>query len=323
MTGSAAEIISFLKDKKKLLITSHEKPDGDALGSSLALARTLKAHGSEVGLVDFTPLAPRYNFMLEQDEIGACPDYLALGAEALVVMDCGDITRIGDCATKLIDKMPVVNIDHHSSNTCFGSVNWVEPEASSAGEMVYRLCREWGLTLPVSAAEPLWVAISTDTGDFTFSNTTSRVMRIAADLLDLGANPSHVRRNLQENMRLEELKLLDLCLQKLEVCPGGKVSYISLTRNDFQKFDCGPQDLHEPIDLARSIKGVCIALLLYEVPDEKRVKLSVRTYPPYDAAALCANFGGGGHPRAAGCSFRAQNIDDVLPDILAKIDEIL
>ncbi len=319
MTGSSGEVISYLRDKRKFIITSHEKPDGDALGSSLALKRILIANGYEAVLVDFSPLAPRYHFMIEEGEINDCPTYDTLGADAFIVVDCGDNTRVGRTAAKLLDKFPVVNIDHHGSNSGFGEVDWINPDASSAGEMVYELCREWGLDIPPSAAEPLWVAISTDTGDFSFSNTNSRVMRIAADLLDLGAQPSHVRRNIQENMRYEELMMTKLCLDRLVVCDDMPVAYITLTEADFKQYNCGPQDLHEPIDLARSIKGVCVAVLAYENPGENRVKVSLRSYPPYDSSDLCTQFGGGGHPRAAGCSFYDTTVSAALPQVLEKI----
>ncbi len=320
MTGCARDIITFLSDKKQVLITSHEKPDGDALGSSLALSRLLNAHGIRSVLVGYEPLAGRYRFMLQPSEIHLADQDIPEDTDALISLDSGDLSRNGKLAPQLAKRLPVANIDHHQTNSFFGAVNWVDPDASSAGEMIYRLAREWGLTVPASAAEPLWVAISTDTGDFNYSNTTAAVLRIAADLLDLGAQPHLIRRELHEHMQLRELALMGRCLERLSVHPNEKISYIWLTRKDFEEFHCSPQDLHDPINLARSVGGVQIAVMIYEVPDEDRVKVSLRTYAPHNAAEFCQNYGGGGHARAAGFSLEHQSADEVLAEVLAGLE---
>lgn len=323
MTGSASEIIALLRDKKHIIITSHEKPDGDALGSSLALARLLRTCGKQVTLVGYEPLAARYRFLLEAGDLQPMGADTPDDADLLISVDSGDIRRNGKTAPILAQRLPVANIDHHQTNSFFGLANWVDPDASSAGEMIYRLAAEWGVALPASAAAPLWVAISTDTGDFNYSNTTSAVLRIAAELLDLGVQPHMIRRELHEQMQQRELALMGRCLERLRVHPSGKISYIWLTRKDFEEFCCSPQDLHDPINLARSVAGVQIAVMIYEVPDEDRVKVSLRTYAPHNAAEFCQNYGGGGHARAAGFSLEHQSAEEVLCEVLAGLEVFL
>lgn len=321
MQGSIREAVTFLNEQQRVVITAHEKPDGDALGASIALGRILRSQGKQVVLAGLSPLASRYHFLVREGEIDDWDAPEIADADALIALDCGDLERIGNSSliAKLAARVPVLNIDHHITNNHFGTVNWVDPEASSAGEMIYLLTREWGINLPPEAAEPLWVAITTDTGDFSFSNTTARVMRIGADLLDLGVRPNLVRKELHERQALRELSLMGRCLEKLRVHPSGKIAYICLNRDDFAAFECGPQDLHDPINLARAVDGVEIAVMVYEVADENRVKVSLRTYPPHDAATFCQSFGGGGHARAAGFSLNSTNPETVLDKVLREL----
>lgn len=323
MTGSEREVIEYLSTKRHILISSHEKPDGDALGASLALARILAASGRRASLVGYEPLAGRYRFLLNPDEMLPVGELAPADAEVLISLDSGDLLRNGKEVGPLIGVLPVVNIDHHQTNSLFGLVNWVDPNASSAGEMVYRLAQSWGLPIPPEAAAPLWVAISTDTGDFTYSNTTGAVLRIAADLIDLGVQPHLIRRELHEQMEPRELALMGRCLERLAVHHSGKISYICLTREDFTEFHCSPQDLHDPINLARSVAGVMIAVVVYELPEENRVKVSLRTYAPYNAAEFCQNYGGGGHARAAGFSVDGTPASEVLEEVLAGLEVFL
>lgn len=322
MIGSVGEVIDFLAQRKNAVIVSHERPDGDALGASLALGRILRANGWTVVVLGFEPLAPRYLFMLEPGEITPRPGIETYNADVLIALDCGDLSRAGGINPEMCARLPVVNIDHHQTNDSFGIINWVDPDASSAGEMIYRLARTWGLNIPASAALPLWVAISTDTGYFSFSNTTAEVMRIGAELLDMGVRPELVRRELDERMAPREIKLMQRCLERLTVHSSGKIAYICLTRADFEEFGASPQDLHDPVNIARAIDGVSIAFVAYEMPEEDKVKVSMRTYSPYDAAEFCGDFGGGGHARAAGFSVEGGSARQVAEDVLSALEHM-
>jgi len=184
MRHEPADIVSLLRGKKHAVITAHERPDGDALGAALGLRRILEAAGLRARVVGLGPIPPRYQFLLQEGESETAAPGWTQGADVFFALDCGAFDRLADFAHEAVGRLPVVNIDHHDSNTLFGDANWVEPHASSAGELVYRLARTAGWTVSTAAAEALWVAIITDTGQFAYSNTSPDTLRIGAELLE-------------------------------------------------------------------------------------------------------------------------------------------
>ncbi len=321
MSNRLEEALEFLQGKKSVVVTAHERPDGDALGAAVALRRVLNGAGINARIVGLQPVHPRYSFMLEEGEIAAPTENWLDGADALVALDCGNFDRIGKFSEVAPGKVPILNIDHHASNTLFGTVNWVDEHASSCGEMVFRLARQAGWEISPGAAEAMWVAMLTDTGRFCFENTNPGVMRIGAELLELGARCDVVERNVYQSVPLKEFELTRRAMQTLQLEENGQVASVSLTREDLAELRCSAENAQDIINLPRSIVGVKIALFFYEFVNSEFIKVSVRTIPPYDATKLCKGFGGGGHARAAGCKV-AGTIAQAREKVLERIHAI-
>ncbi len=301
MQQELADLLTALAPLKHVIVVSHQKPDGDAIGSSLAFRRILEASGKRARMVGFSDLAPRYRFLAVPGEIEPAEGDWLQDAEAVVSVDVGDIPRLEPTVQSMAGVVPLLNIDHHGSNTYFGDYNWVEPSMSSSGEMVWRLAAAGGMTVPREALDPVWVAIVTDTGRFSYDNTTPEVLHIAANLVAQGVEPSILTRRVFQSVPLREYRLSERALSTLELYESGRVACASLSEDDFAACDCGVEHTEDIINVPRNLEGVRVAVLFYEVPGHGVTKVSVRTDPPFDASELCARFGGGGHPRAAGC----------------------
>ena len=319
--GSIEAVITGINSAEKILIMSHEKPDGDAIGSSLALSRILNNNGKEATLVGFNPIAKRYNFLIDDYEIKPADSGLLSRYDTIIILDCGDISRAGEFAVYAQGRIPVINIDHHRSNTDFGKYNWVDPYYSSTGEMIFNIAKKAGMNIPENTANPFWVAISTDTGNFNYSNTSSNLLRMAAEVIDLGADPSEIYKNLYESIEKKELELQRLILDSLKIYAGNKIAILSVVKDDFSDTGCTPQHLHDPVNIGLSIDGVVLSAFIYEQPFDDAVKISLRSYHPYDVAQICREFGGGGHARAAGCRIKGKSIDEVLNIVQQRLEK--
>lgn len=323
ITGSVDSVINSINTASKILIAAHEKPDGDAIGSALALARILNNNGKEAVLVGFEPLARRYKFLVNDYEIIPEDTGHLSRYDLFIILDCGDLKRAGEFAVYAQGRIPFVNIDHHQSNTMFGDYNWVDSECSSTGEMVYKLSKDAGYDIPESVATPLWVAITTDTGNFNYSNTSAQLLGFASEIMSLGLDPSAIRRELYECIEKKELDLQRLILDSINTYADGKLAILSAQKDDFIETGCTPQNLHDPVNIGLSILGVELAVFVYEQPFEDSIKVSMRSYPPYNVAEICREFGGGGHERAAGCSFAGQTLEYVIDIIKSRLELVL
>ena len=315
-------LLARLESSDRVLISTHAKPDGDALGSALALARILRTCGKQAGIVRPDSLPRRYETFVEEGDILDVVNHEEWNL--LVILDCGDISRVEEEAGKVASLLPVMNIDHHHSNTEFGQINWVDPKCSSTGEMVYRIAREAQWEIPFAAAQALWVALVTDTGRFSYENTSPEVLKVAAELVAMGIPFSKINHTIYENTTLKGLRLRARAMAGLEVCEDGKVALVMLGRDDFEATGCGTQETEDIVNIPRSVEGVEIALILYELPGEEScisTKASFRTVEPYDAAEICRVLGGGGHQRAAGCSVEGR-LDEARKAVLTLIHEM-
>lgn len=308
--NSAHDVVETLRSAPSVLIATHAKPDGDAIGSVLGLCRILRHAGIAARAVPVDALPERYAWMPGQDEIHAAgwqptPDSDAI----LAVLDCGAVDR----STPLVEEWaaaqrPLMNIDHHLSNTRFGHVNWVDTSRSSVGEMVCALAAESGWEIPCDAAVALWVAIVTDTGRFAYQNTSPETLRVTAELLQHPIPTARIDQQIYQRTTVRQLRLQAAALAALELLENDRVALIALTRADFDALACGPEDAEDFVNLPRGIDGVHVAGFLYEVIRDvdgtptTATKVSLRTGEAYDAAALCRELGGGGHARAAGCT---------------------
>jgi len=316
--SAARKVRARLEAAGRVLLTGHERTDGDCVGSLIALDAVLQALGKEPRAVLPDRPAERYRALVGCDRI-ECYAGGALGAaDVVVALDAAGPDRLADLAAALPEGAFVVNIDHHASNTRWGDLAWVEPEASSVGEMIWGLVREAGWPLPPEAAEGLYAAILTDTGRFTHPNTTAASLEAVARLVEAGADASRLARLLYEERREKEVRLLARALASLELSGDGRVARVALTARDFAAFDAGPADTHEIVDWPRSIRGVEVAAYLYELEDGARTRVSLRSAPPLDVSRVAAQFGGGGHAGAAACT-----VEGSAEEVWAKVEPAL
>jgi len=315
---TTGDIAKKLRQCASVVVSTHIRPDGDAIGSSLGLARILSTAGKTACVADIEPIHRKYSFLPKPGEFSASGTIDASQVDAIVVLDAGALDRAQPFVADWMDRVPVINIDHHQSNTLFGTMNLVDTEASSVGEMVYRIATEAGFEIPQPAAEALWVAIVTDTGRFAYSNTSPEVMTVAADLLRRGIDTTLVDHLVFNSLQPSRLRLQQRAIASLQLHESGRVATVSLSRKDFQELGCNSGDAEEIINIPRSLEGVEVALFFHELFDEPAVKVGFRTIEPYDAAALCRSLGGGGHQRAAGCSFDG-TMENAQKSILTRI----
>lgn len=316
--NSINEISKAILSAKKIAITAHIRPDGDAIGAALGLNRILRNVGKNSTVIDLGPLPDRYNFMFDDGECCDSQDFNFSGVDFIIVLDSGSLDRAPDFITQWKSKIPVINIDHHISNTEFGDLNLVDTKASSVGEILCGLAQEANLTITPHAAEALWVSIVTDTGRFSYSNTTPATMSAAADLLQTGIKTADINHKIYEQKPLRQLRLQGRALERLTTHEDGRIAMVTLSREDYEEFGCTPADGEDIVNLARSLEGVGVAIYLYEFPDAPETKVSLRTSEPYDASEFCRKLGGGGHARAAGCALSG-SLDSAITEILEKI----
>jgi phosphoesterase RecJ-like protein len=314
-------VVTALQGHDRFLVTSHENPDGDALGSLLAMHLMLGSldKDSVMLLAGDAPLPGEYRF-LELDRRGLLRRRPAdHGSRLLVAVDCAQESRMGD--PELLPGAPsTVNIDHHHDNTRFGDVNLVVAEASSTGELLADLALRLGVTLDPDLAEALYTAIVTDTGRFQYQNTTPHTLRLAADLVEAGADSHKVFQGVYESVQFAKLKLLARALERAAVHEGGRVVVSSLVRSDFA--DAGAVEPYSEgiIDFLRAVEGAELAVLVREPPREGGPlrKASLRSaLDELDVSVIARRFGGGGHRQAAGFSSDLE-IDEITGVVLEE-----
>ena len=313
-------IAAAIRAHDRFLVTTHENPDGDALGSLLATTLMLERAGKEVRmyLAGTVPLPPEYRFMpLERVLRGPAP---AAEGEVLVAVDCANERRLGaDCEKVLDAARLVLNVDHHHDNTRFGDVNLIVADASSTGEILRDLLAELGLELTSEIAEALYIAVVTDTGRFQYSNTSARSLRLAAELVEAGADVHRVFQGVYENVAFAKLKLLARALDHARVLEGGRVIVSHLEREDFEEAGAEEPFSEGIIDYLRAVEGAEIAALIREPPSgngpSRRVSLRT-TEEKLDVSAIARKSGGGGHRQAAG--FPSEADVDAITDFIRR-----
>jgi bifunctional oligoribonuclease and PAP phosphatase NrnA len=303
-TGDDLEAVAAqLRESDRFLLTTHEGPDGDALGSLLAMHHLLGQLGKDSVMFltakEF-PLPIEYRFLPLEEVFHEPP--ADMRDRIVVFLDCGNIDRMPvDFLAN--DGHRVVNVDHHHDNTRFGDVNLVDTEASSTAEIVFELARELGVELTREMASALYVGLVTDTGRFMYENTDARSHRIAAELIEAGVDVSDTYRRLYESVPLEKLKLVARALEAIEQpCEGLSITYI--TEADYEETGSGEEMTEGIIDYLRSLDGTRVAAVIRELGSRGRAarKVSLRSQGEVDVSAIARENGGGGHVRAAGFS---------------------
>jgi len=294
---------ALLRVKGRCAIVAHLRPDGDAVGASLGLCRALRAAGRPAVCLSLGPIADTYDVLDAAGLVEPAETFTPAPDDALVVLDCGDVSRLRDEVKPLVGRLPVLCIDHHKSSAGFpGGLLLLEPEAGSASEVVFRVARLAGLPVDRDAAEAFWVGIVTDTGRFSYSATSPETLRAGAELVALGVRTERIAECVYGNVPLRRLRLQRRFLQRLEVSAGGAVSVGVLAPDDYAAEGCDATDSENFVDLARAVRGCTLAAFVRRVRSGGKVNVSLRCRPPHDAAAICAEWGGGGHAAAAGAT---------------------
>jgi bifunctional oligoribonuclease and PAP phosphatase NrnA len=295
------DLLRRIRQGNRFLLTSHINPDGDAIGSELGLARLLRGlgKGAVVWNRDNTPTIYRPLPGSERIHVGeeppaGFPDVF----DAIIVLECPSPDRTG--LEQHLSARPVVNIDHHLGNQCYGAVNWVDSAAPAVGEMVFRLAQGLKVPLEPEVASCLYLTLVTDTGGFRFSNATAAAFEAAASLVREGAHPEQVAQWLYESQPLAVVKLTGEMLQSLQTHDGGRIATGRLTREMFERAGAAPGDSEGLIDQLRSIAGVDAVALIRELPDGGGHKVSLRSRGEVDVEKIARHHGGGGHRNAAG-----------------------
>jgi bifunctional oligoribonuclease and PAP phosphatase NrnA len=312
-TDDLRPVADAIRGHDRFLLTTHENPDGDSLGSILAMKLALEQLGKDVVmfLQGTTPLPKEYEFMdLSELQRGAPPDR---DSRVVIALDCATASRMGPDQALLERAKLVVDIDHHHDNTRFGQLNAIVPTASSTGEVLYDLFRELGVGITPEIAEALYIALVTDTGRFQYANTTPRTLRVAAELVEAGADVHHIFQFVYENVAFAKLKLVARALANAKVYEGGRIIVSHLERTDFESAGAEEPFSEGIIDYLRAVEGAEVVALIREPPSldgpTRRVSLRTRA-EEVDVSAIARKSGGGGHRQAAGFSSEA-SVDEI------------
>lgn len=314
-------IADAMKKEEHLVLVGHAVPDGDCIGSLLGLFLGLRELGKivEVYLADEVP--PQYNYLNGVDQIQMPEGSLATGTTVIFV-DCGDEERVGDpCLSFLAERGTTFNLDHHRGNPQFGTYNYVDIEAAATAEIVYELLQAMQVSITADIAQALYAGIIMDTGNFLNGNTTSKSLRIAADLVDAGVNIDHSRISLFESKSRFEVVLLAKALDNLEISQDGTLAWISLPYDEVAEIgalDLFPETL---INYTRMIDGVEVGMLFREIKPGT-VKVGFRSKGKVDVASLAMHFGGGGHLQAAGAR-QSGSLPEVIERVLEVVKDVM
>jgi bifunctional oligoribonuclease and PAP phosphatase NrnA len=301
------QVIAELQAADKLLLTTHENPDGDALGSLLAMQWILEQLGKDSLMYmspDEFPLPWEYRaWTFDKRLVGAPPDDVA--ERTIVFLDCGNIDRMPVDFLQ-VEGLHILNIDHHHDNTRFGTVNLVCSVASSTAEMVWRIAKELDVEITERIAGALYTGLVTDTGRFMYENTTPMAHRMAAELIEAGVEPHQVYRRLYEDLPFRRLQLLERALSRVERYDDGAITIAHLVKDDYAETGASETDSEGVVVHLRSVEGTAVAVLVRELLSADRNgmrKVSLRaTDGSVDVSRIAREFGGGGHPQAAGFS---------------------
>ena len=319
-------VAEAIRGHDRFIVTTHENPDGDALGSLVAMTLALRELGKDALMYLFgeVPLPNEYEFMQFDGLVrGPNPDP---AGRVVLALDAANERRLGP-ETALLEKAPfIIDIDHHHDNTRFGTVNLIVGDASSTGEILADVFRELPVALTPAIAEALYIAVVTDTGRFQYANTTAKALRLAAELVEAGADVHRVFQGVYENVAFAKLKLVARALENAEVFEGGRVIVSHLEREDFAAAGAEEPYSEGIIDYLRAVEGAELAALIREPPTANGPthRISLRTTEEaLDVSAIARKSGGGGHRQAAGFSSEAsvsEITDFIRREFLAQVN---
>jgi len=308
MNESHRRMLDSLSACRRVLVTTHVRPDGDALGTAAAMALGLRRRQIDSRVLLFSRLPAKYAFVLKENAIGydevdgGWPrDFSPEQYDALLVVDTGTWSQLPGLRDRLDGwKKPRLVLDHHLTQEDWADVKLVETDAAAAGEIAAELLAEWNVPIDLPIATALFLAIASDTGWFQFSNTRPATLRLAADLMEAGVDTDKMYQHLYQNERAERLALQTRAQDSLELLDGGRLAVMSVRNSDFERTGAGLSDTENLINVPLQIRSVEVSILMIEPPDGSAIRVSLRSKGQVDAARFAEQFGGGGHARAAG-----------------------
>lgn len=319
---SLSKAYEAIKKYNRFLITSHTNPEGDALGAQLGFYNLIKKLGKQAVIIDEDKIPYGYDF-LDDNQLIRHLDKKSnnIPFDCFVALDCADLKRTGEVYKLNKNNKPILNIDHHISNSLFGDVNWIDAQASSCSEMIYRLYKKFRLPIDQGSALALYTGIMTDTGSFHYSNTTSFTFKAASQLVKSGINVAQVYRSTYENISCADVKLLLKLLPKIKFYNQGLIARFlipkELLKNRKPSVDLG--DL--VLSFGRSVKGVEVVVLFKEnLGKGNQIRVNLRSQGKVDVNKIAAYFGGGGHKTAAGCTLFGE-IKKIEKKVITKIQQ--
>jgi phosphoesterase RecJ-like protein len=323
-----SSVAKILNEADNILITTHINPDGDGIGSGLALFSALEAMGKKVRFICPSPIDSIYEFLPGYSKITTCDDIDKVSevdaADIIISCDTGDIDRLGVIWN--ISRKKFINIDHHNSNTYFGDINLVDEKATSTGVVIKNILDSMEVCVNKEMAINIYTTIVYDTGRFMHSNTNSSVFRLTAELIDIGIDFAFINRKLTYNKTIQDLTLQKLAIENLvQDKIDSRIAGITLTKEMVEKEVGVIDNIGDIREIPRSLEGNEIAYTLYETLDKEGniiCKLSLRSNPPFIIVNIAKIFGGGGHKQAAGATVKSSK-DEILEKLLPELRNVL
>jgi phosphoesterase RecJ-like protein len=301
MRKEIKEILEVMSKARRVLISSHLDPDGDSLGSQLAMATLAQGWKKKVAIANQGEIPSKYQFLDSEKRIILHRNkrVLKFMPDLVIILESPYLERIGWVKEVIPEKCTIINIDHHPDNVSYGTINYLDPTAAAVGEMVYAIMLRAGFPVSPMVASWLYAAILTDTGRFRYTSTTSKSMRICAQLIDLGADARYLTDKIYFNFSEQNLRLLGHVLSGLELHQGGKISCLTVDQKSVKQFQISPGDTEGLVDYSLFINGAEVGALFKEIGSH-RTKVSLRSQNHLDIGQLARQYGGGGHKNAAG-----------------------
>ena len=305
MMSPPAELVERIKHSQRFVIASHQRPDGDAIGSAMAMALALKGLGKDATVVtDAIPPAFLQPFP-GVDTVRITPEIIE-AYDAALIMECSELSRTG---VRGLDRSPVINIDHHPGNTGYGTLNWVDESAAACGEMVFTLIEGLAAPLSVDVATHVYLAVLTDTGSFHFSHLTPRTYEVAKRCVEAGADPAWIARTHYDSNTLARVRIFGAVMNAMLIVDEGRVALLSISRQTMEDLGGTNDDLEGLINFPLTVKDIEAVAFFKEIGDHAW-RVSLRSKGTVDVGAIARRHGGGGHGNAAGCAATGA-IDDV------------
>lgn len=313
-------VLDAIRAAKTICVVGHIRPDGDCLGSQLALTLALRAEGKKVFCWNEDPVPQKYRF-LDPDGIFQ-PPTRGIKFDCVIALDCASFERLGKAGAFIARRKPLINIDHHESNTRYGDLNWISPREPSTGELVHRLMKiaRWPFTPHI--ADCLFTAVSTDTGSFQYPSTRPGTFHVGADLVTRGANLAKITDEVYQSYPLSRARLLKHVYSKFKLAHDNRIAWFWLKKADLARTGAESNDTEGLIDHIRAIEPVVVACVFEEI-DGELTRISLRSKSrDVNVNEIAAQFGGGGHPAAAGARVRG-NPHSVQRTVIAAIKQAI